>query len=213
MRFAIIPDVQTMDVSENARNRGITHLIIHHSATMAGDAESFHRYHTASRPYGRGWRDIGYHYVVPNGITMPKGIIQLGRDRDDDDDVMEHNGAHVLGMNKHTLGICGTGNFDETEPIPEDQQIRSIAILVCQLMRILDIPVHRVLGHREAGSIDGVPKVHKTCPGSKVCLNAMRDFFHYVNQRKFQDWADEYSAMIQRLRIEVPGLNILNSGG
>jgi len=213
MRFAIIPDVRMFTATADALKRGITHLVIHHSATKAGDAEAFYRFHTDPEPQGRGWADIGYHAVVPNGVSKPNGIIQLGRDLDNDNDVFEHQGAGVLGMNRHTLHICGTGNFDETEPDPQDLQIRTIAILSCQIMRIFNIPVHRVIGHREAGAIEGVPKVHKTCPGSKIDCNQMRDFFNFVDRQCFDDWANDYQAYINQLRENMPGLKILDSGG
>ena len=212
MRFGIITDVEKLKTTPQALARGITHIIIHHSWTTMGDAESFYNGHTLPKPAGRGWRDIGYHYVVNNGTYHPAGTIQLGRDRDDDEDVMEEVGAHVLGYNRHSLGICAVGNFDDEEPDPGSRQIQSIALLTIKLMRLFEIPIHHVLGHREAGAIPGVPVVGKTCPGAKVDCNQMREWFDYVDKHRYDVFVDRYRDLIQRLRVEEPELNYLNGG-
>jgi hypothetical protein len=53
MQFPIISDVEQKKLTAGARKRRITHIIIHHSATLQGSAEAFDRYHREIR----GWRD------------------------------------------------------------------------------------------------------------------------------------------------------------
>jgi len=52
------------------------------------------RWHIAPPPVGRGWSDVGYHFLIDrNGRVGP------GRP-------LERIGAHVLGHNTGTIGIC-----------------------------------------------------------------------------------------------------------
>lgn len=202
MRFGIITDIGQLVKSPN---REVTHIVIHHSATVSGDAESFYHYHTEKRK----WADIGYHFVVNNGIYKPDGVIQLGRDRDNDDDVLEEVGAHVLGYNRRSIGICGVGHFDETLPVPNDSQIKAIGLLAARLTQLYDLPVHRVIGHREAGLLPGVPEVHKTCPGSKVDCNLMREYIYRISNRYYDEFAQWYSDHLIRVKEQNPELKYL----
>ena len=87
-----------------------TVFILHHSAspatTKVGDID---RWHTARWPNfisRRGYR-VGYHYVIEaDGTTIQT------RDHDEE-------GAHVIGMNRSSIGICIVGNFNLTEPTKE----------------------------------------------------------------------------------------------
>ncbi len=47
---------------------------------------------------------VGYHYVITKD-----GVITQTRDHDEE-------GAHVIGMNKSSIGVCFAGNFDLTKP-------------------------------------------------------------------------------------------------
>ena len=86
--------------------REIKEIIIHCSDTQEGvnvTAADIRRWHTTPKEKGgRGWRDIGYHYVI--GIT---GMIEIGRP-------IETRGAHCIGRhgedhNSHSIGICYIG--------------------------------------------------------------------------------------------------------
>ena len=57
-----------------------------------------------------GWDDIGYHWVIEkNGKTTP------GRKENT-------NGAHCVGYNTKSIGVCVVGNFDLTLPTKEQEQ-------------------------------------------------------------------------------------------
>ena len=110
------------------------YIIIHHSATAQGDAETFRRAHRA-----KGWRDIGYHYVIGNGTYSGNGKVETGRTEAED-------GAHcsVDGMNRKSIGSCLVGNFDIDKPTPA--QMEALERLCRDIMERHKIPVSRVLG-------------------------------------------------------------------
>jgi N-acetylmuramoyl-L-alanine amidase len=76
--------------------RTIRKIIVHHSAspvsTTVADIDRWHK--------ERGWRGIGYHYVV-----LEHGEIAEGRH-------VNKRGAHTLHHNTDSIGICVTGNFE-----------------------------------------------------------------------------------------------------
>lgn len=150
MKFDIISDLNTIKKS----TRTITGIVIHHSASSRFDhAKKIDEWHKA-----RGWKGIGYHYVV-----LMDGAIQEGRN-------IDLNGAHTKNHNRDTIGICVIGNFSEDDPKYYLNQIVAVANLVNRLRDIYgDIPV---TGHREHNATE--------CPGSKVDLDQMRKFFDYM---------------------------------
>lgn len=103
----------------------------------------------------KGWRDIGYHYVIPQS-----GRLQGGREIDE-------RGIHVRGHNYESLGICLVGGMprDLREDWQWDftytrAQMRTLRALLGQLEKLY--PGARVRGHRD---FDGVSKL---CPGFDV---------------------------------------------
>jgi len=132
-----------------------THIILHHSLTKDGQVVNFnaiHRYHT----YTLGWADIGYHIIIENQRGMVNAI--LGR-------MLDEIGAHCLGMNTKSIGICMVGNFDVDPPPGE---IWNKCLRVCRsFMKIYNIPKENVQGHREYAS-------YKSCPGDLFDLDKFR---------------------------------------
>lgn len=123
------------------------YIIIHHSATKQGDAETFRRAHMA-----KGWRDIGYHYVIGNGTYSGDGEVETGRPENE-------SGAHCSadGMNFKSIGICLVGNFDIDKPTIA--QMEALKRLCRDIMARYKIPVSKVLGH---GEVKGAAT---NCPG------------------------------------------------
>lgn len=72
-------------------------------------ADTIRGWHTAKPPKGRGWKDIGYHWVIPRD-----GSLENGRDLDGDGDIFEEIGAHTAGYNTDSLSICLVGGVDKT---------------------------------------------------------------------------------------------------
>jgi len=105
--------------------RKIDKIIVHCSATRKGkhfDVEEIRRWHVE----GRGWKDIGYHYLIYIDGSIHKGI------------ELNVQGAHVRGENKNSVGICYIGGMDKEGFLPEDtrttEQEVSLEILIKMLM-------------------------------------------------------------------------------
>ena len=138
--------------------RRIEEIWIHCSASTWGCAEVFRQWHRA-----RGWRDVGYHFVILNGRPYAgvtrwpflDGAIEPGRPLDDDPIFEAHEvGAHVAGRNARSIGICLVGDDRFT-----DRQLLSLRSLVRELGGHFGVPVpQRVYGHYED------PNTSKTCP-------------------------------------------------
>lgn len=97
----------------------------------------------------RGWKAIGYHFVIRRD-----GTVERGRDLDGDNDVLDEQGAHVAGYNKGSLGIClvgGKGGFNFTR-----KQMDALDTLVDDIN-------HIVAGIEWLGHCD-IPGVDKKCP-------------------------------------------------
>lgn len=114
-------------------------------------------WHTAPTPQGRGWRDIGYHYVVRRS-----GLVEVGR-YENGDSVLEglEIGAHVFGQNSDSLGVCWVGRN-----APAPAQRTALLRHVRHLMNLHGIPVEKVFGHYEFDK-------HKTCPN--LDMNVIRN--------------------------------------
>lgn len=126
--------------------REIKWLVVHCSATRASadiGAGEIRAWHMG----GRGWRDIGYHYVIRRD-----GRVEDGRP-------LDRPGAHVVGHNARSVGICLAGGLDERGR-PEDNfteaQRRALKVLLLRLRR--SFPAADILGHRD------FPAVRKDCP-------------------------------------------------
>jgi N-acetylmuramoyl-L-alanine amidase len=130
------------------------YIIIHHSATTQGDAETFRKNHKA-----QGWRDVGYHYIINNGTYSGDGEVETGRTEAED-------GAHcsVDGMNRKSIGICLVGNFDIDKPTPA--QMEALERLCRDVIERHKIPVPKVLGHGEVAATN--------CPGKNFDMAAFR---------------------------------------
>jgi len=120
--------------------RRIDTIVCHHSASTFGTAlmiDSWHR--------ERGWDGIGYHFVIQNGHdTAPSvydpaldGWIELGRPT-------QKAGAHAVGNNAHSIGICLIGHGEFTE-----RQFMSLVLLCRSLMAEYGVEAKRVVGHSE----------------------------------------------------------------
>jgi N-acetylmuramoyl-L-alanine amidase len=136
--------------------RKINKVIIHCSATkpsMDIDAEVIRGWHLK-----RGWKDIGYHFVIKRD-----GEIEDGRDLDGDGDIFEEIGAHTVGYNKNSIGICLVGGVSEknvniAEDNFTDMQWRSLR----NLLKIIkaDYKKATIHGHNEFAN--------KACPSFDV---------------------------------------------
>ena len=135
----------------------IENIILHCSDSEWGNAKVIDGWHRE-----RGWSGIGYHFVVLNGNLRPgfflvccNGSVEAGRPLGADDYLSGAEiGAHAMGFNSKSIGVCmiGTKHFN-------DEQMEATRALIRELMLTFEIPVEKVLGHYE------IPLAHgKTCP-------------------------------------------------
>lgn len=141
----------------------IWHTAAHGSGGVDYDtsADQIDRWHK-----DRGWAGIGYHFVIRKG-----GQVEAGRPP-------EEPGAHALGLNRRSLGLCFSGHGD-IAPHTVPQRETGLA-LTRQLMERYQIPAARVLGHGEinslvqSGALDPRYMTSKSCPGRLVNMNQVR---------------------------------------
>lgn len=112
-------------------------IVVHAAATppsMDIGAEWIDRIHRE-----RGFRKIGYHYVIRRD-----GTIETGRSE-------EEMGAHTKGWNRNTLGVCLVGGIAEGSTAPEDNftqaQFDSLDKLLIRLHE--KYPEAEFRGHRD----------------------------------------------------------------
>ena len=130
--------------------RTVTLIIIHCSAVrpnQLSSAKDITQWHKA-----RGWRTIGYHYVVRRD-----GTVENGRP-------IEQIGAHCVNHNKYSIGICYEGGLNENGCIADTrtaEQKQAMKELILRLHQ--EYPsIKKIVGHRD------LPGVQKSCP----CFNA-----------------------------------------
>jgi N-acetylmuramoyl-L-alanine amidase len=126
--------------------RSTNYIVIHCSATRALHdigAKEIRSWHKA-----KGWRDIGYHFVIRR-----YGAVEKGRGVDE-------IGSHVQGYNAASVGICMVGGLNNDTYAPEANytpaQWAALKLIVRQM--VAKYPKAKVLGHRD------FPKVAKACP-------------------------------------------------
>mgnify|MGYP003536865489 CR=1 FL=1 len=117
--------------------RNINKVIVHCSATPEGKAFSvadIRRWHLQ-----RGFSDIGYHFVV-----YLDGSVHVGRP-------LHKSGAHCIGQNKNSVGVCYIGGVATDGKTPKDTrtdtQKASLVKLITELRQ--QFPNASVHGHRE----------------------------------------------------------------
>lgn len=128
--------------------RTIDKIIIHCSATPEGrgytvaDITAWHKQ--------RGFATIGYHFVI-----YLDGTIHEGRP-------IEMQGAHTLGQNTHSIGICYIGGVAKDGRTPKDTrtpaQKKALIELVAELKE--KYPEATIHGHNEFAN--------KACPSFNV---------------------------------------------
>ena len=129
--------------------RDLNRIILHCSATREGkdfSADTIRGWHVN----GRGWSDIGYHWVI-----RLDGSIEVGRP-------LEKSGAHTKGHNKDSVGVCYIGGCDaDGKPKdtmnPEQEKAWRMIVLSLRTLYGNHITIH---GHNEFAN--------KACPSFTV---------------------------------------------
>jgi hypothetical protein len=159
----VIPEFkeETLSIDTAAPRRKWKYIVVHHSASSSGSAQSFDQYHREENH----WRSLGYHFVIGNGRGQGDGVIAAGP-RWYGQEAGAH--AHSTEHNEFGIGICLVGNFDAQNP--SAAQWQSLVKLVKRLGTEYHIPPGNIVGHnqiRQGGST--------ACPGKNLNLQALRE--------------------------------------
>ncbi len=131
----------------------VRYIVVHCTGTplsqrvSVSDIDSWHK--------AQGWSGIGYHwYIDRDGHIFP------GRPE-------TQAGAHVVGFNNHSIGVCYEGGINEKG---QDDDTRTEKQKIALLFVLKDLkksyPKAIILGHRD------FPNVHKSCP----CFDAKKEY-------------------------------------
>lgn len=144
--------------------REIKKLILHCSATPEGkdftvqDIDEWHRQ--------RGFKKIGYHYVI-----YRDGSIHKGRDE-------SQIGAHTTGQNKDSIGICYIGGMDKDSNKSKDtrttEQIDSLFQLCYSLMGKYNLRIDDIHPHYEYAK--------KDCPSFSI-IDFKWDYLKWISNK------------------------------
>lgn len=157
--------------------KAIDAIVIHCSATRTGmdvrasDIDKWHR--------ERGFACIGYNFVIDLD-----GNVEAGRP-------LTMNGAHCVGYNNHSIGICYVGGLDRNGDPADTRTPAQKKALHELVFRLLDEypTITQVIGHRDAShDLNGDGTVTpdewtKMCP----CFDVRAEFpmsYCYANRKK-----------------------------
>ncbi len=150
------------DTSDMERMLPVKYITIHHDGLTPfygiSSFESKARLELIRNGHrGKGWADIGYHYIVDRS-----GRVWQGRD------VTKWQGAHVKNRNEGNVGVLCLGNFCEQRP--SAAQLAALNRVVAQLRAYYRVSNDNVFTHKEW------PGAQTLCPGPNLQaqVDAMR---------------------------------------
>lgn len=157
--------------------RLINKIVVHHSITprdldLDKTINSFNnthkeRLHTTANSL---WYHIAYHYVIwwDWEVVKTRGL----------DEIWYH--ASVWEINRESIGICMTGNFDEEKP--SEKQLESLAKLIRELQN--DYSGLTIHSHNEFSS--------KTCPWKNVDMSLVNNLVKELSEPTISAWYKNY---------------------
>lgn len=134
--------------------RKIDKIIVHCTATPEGkdyhvsDVDKWHKQ--------RGWKGIGYHYLIALDGTIEKGRPE------------NEIGAHCTNHNRTSIGICYVGGLDKDGKTPKDTrtEAQKKALLELIVALLIKYPQARIYGHRDLAN--------KACPS----FDARKEYYN-----------------------------------
>jgi hypothetical protein len=142
----------------------VRNIVVHHSAELDGaplDYPVVLQDHTRpAEQGGKGFDDLGYHTFIElykPGPDPGSWIAIHGRSE-------IYQGAHALGANHYTLGICFGGNFNLFKPDPN--QLRMGAKVVAPWIRQYKLDITAIIPHLQLNATE--------CPGKYFPLDTFR---------------------------------------
>lgn len=132
-------------------------IVIHHSASDKSTPAGMREYHMQVR----GWDELGYHFVIGNGIGYGDGRVFVGERWK-----RQMHGAHCKTPgnfhNEHGIGICLIGDLESHAPTA--RQIQTLTRLLSFLCDKTGIPLSKIYTH------GGVTN-RTACPGRYFSLS------------------------------------------
>ena len=130
----------------------VKHIIVHCSATPRGrdvNSDTIRKWHLK-----RGFRDIGYHFVI-----RLDGTVETGRP-------LGMPGAHCKGYNSSSVGVCYVGGLENDAKTPADTRTPAQRMALQSLLRELSriFPNADIRSHRDFAA--------KACP----CFDATAEY-------------------------------------
>jgi N-acetylmuramoyl-L-alanine amidase len=143
--------------------RKINEIILHCSATAEG--KNFHASDIDKWHKAKGWKGIGYHFVIDID-----GTIEPGRP-------VGEVGAHVVGHNTNSIGICYIGGCAKDGKTPKDTRTPAQKLSMYKLLYDLlcAYPKAEVHCHNEYDP--------KACPSFKI-ETLQREYHLWVQTMK-----------------------------
>lgn len=121
-------------------------LIFHHSAIKAITVEKIDELHKA-----KGWQGIGYHYFISKDGTIYEGRPEGAE------------GAHTIGKNSESIGICVEGNLEEEEiTLNQIVSIENLSLYLC-----LEYDINDILQHKDFANT--------LCPGKNFPIDEIKN--------------------------------------
>lgn len=156
------PDIKTVRKATDKikfNKKKWEYIVVHHSATSYGNAESYNRVHSQRMENG-----LAYHFVIGNGRNSKDGEIEIGSRW-----IKQLHGGHVSSQeyNNHGIGICLVGNFEKDKPT--QKQIISLKQLIRFLGNDLLDGKFKFLVHKEINST--------LCPGKNFPTKEFHKIF------------------------------------
>jgi len=137
-------------------------IIIHHSLTKDSKTVSWgtiRKYHKSL-----GWGNIGYHF----GIELARNDYEIFIGR-----TLDQKGCHTGSKNIGSIGICFVGNYDDVAPPLE--MLKTSIPLVRWLMKLYDIPIDEIYGHRNFAK--------KSCPGNRFDMDYYKELIETFGEQ------------------------------
>ena len=119
--------------------RHINEIIIHCTDTEDGrdyTIDDVRQWHTLPPPKGRGWSDVGYHYLI-----YRNGSVVAGRD-------VDQAGAHCKGHNSYSIAVCYVGGRGKDGKCRDTRTLQQRAAMTNLLIELrLRYPQAVIVGH------------------------------------------------------------------
>lgn len=112
-------------------------IIVHHSATDIPTPQfnAINKWHRdRAFPKSRLGFFVGYHFVIEKD-----GTVVQAREGDEE-------GAHTVGQNFSSIGICLVGNFSVSNPT--EKQINALGALLSRLVATYSLDAYDIVPHR-----------------------------------------------------------------